>query len=646
MGRKTGNGRGMLKKMLLFVGCVAAVVGLAAYFFLQSYMQSWVSREASRRGIVYTCSDMGFSGWNRFSIRGLSLYPSASDTLLFVDTLKLKLDLFQGLRLRPSLEEVTGSNIRLHLVKKNGLSNWDVLFHRKANRVRKEEQDLSQRDYASNVNRLLNGMFRLLPQQASLQRVAVVCEMDSDEWQVQLPRLSTDEGKFQTTLISHEKGRTSEWRCEGQIDPSSHELSLLLSPQSSADVALPYLTYRWGADVMFDTLQVQMQPMSASADPLRLQGKVEVSGLRLYHAAVSPDTVGLDRGAVEGCVNIGPDYFEIDSATSIHFNRLDFHPYLRIERDTSWKVTASVRKMDFPAQDLFASLPGGLFPNLQGLQVSGSLSYQFALHADGGNLDSLTFNSELKRGKDFRIEAFGETDLAKMNEPFEYTAYENGEPVKCFEVGPSYACFRPLYTISRYLPLAIMQSEDAGFFQHRGFIMSAIQESLIQDLKAHRFVRGGSTLSMQLVKNVFLSRKKTIARKLEEMLIVWLIEENGLTSKERMFEVYLNIAEWGPGIYGAAEASHFYFAKEPSELTLAESIYMAGIIPRPKHFKYSFDGRNLKESNDAFFDLLLRRMLERGRITADEAAGVSPRQVHITGPALRYLEDTGEESAP
>ena len=176
--------------------------------------------------------------------------------------------------------------------------------------------------------------------------------------------------------------------------------------------------------------------------------------------------------------------------------------------------------------------------------------------------------------------------------------------------------------------------------------MSAIQESLIQDLKEHRFVRGGSTLSMQLVKNVFLSRKKTIARKLEEMLIVWLIEENGLTSKERMFEVYLNIAEWGPGIYGAAEASHFYFAKEPSELTLAESIYMASIIPRPKHFKYSFDGRNLKESNDAFFDLLLRRMLERERITAEEAAGVSPRQVHITGPALHYLEDTGEESAP
>ena len=80
---------------------------------------------------------------------------------------------------------------------------------------------------------------------------------------------------------------------------------------------------------------------------------------------------------------------------------------------------------------------------------------------------------------------------------------------------------------------------------------------------------------MQLVKNVFLSRKKTIARKAEEALIVWLIENNNLTSKERMFEVYLNIIELGPGIYGVGEASRFYFNKKPAELTLSESIFGA-----------------------------------------------------------------------
>ena len=87
---------------------------------------------------------------------------------------------------------------------------------------------------------------------------------------------------------------------------------------------------------------------------------------------------------------------------------------------------------------------------------------------------------------------------------------------------------------------------------------------------------------MQLVKNVFLSRNKTIARKLEEMLIVWLIESNHLTSKERMFEVYLNIAEWGPMIYGAAEASRYYFAKEPSQLKPCRVHFYGQYYPQAK----------------------------------------------------------------
>lgn len=128
---------------------------------------------------------------------------------------------------------------------------------------------------------------------------------------------------------------------------------------------------------------------------------------------------------------------------------------------------------------------------------------------------------------------------------------------------------------------AVLTSEDPSFFYHRGFIPDAFKESMIENIKAKRFVRGGSTISMQLVKNVFLSREKTISRKLQEMLIVWLIENKGLVSKERMFEIYLNAIEWGHGIYGIKEASQFYFSKLPSQLNLAESIFLASIIPDP-----------------------------------------------------------------
>lgn len=143
---------------------------------------------------------------------------------------------------------------------------------------------------------------------------------------------------------------------------------------------------------------------------------------------------------------------------------------------------------------------------------------------------------------------------------------------------------------------------------------------------------------MQLVKNVFLQRNKTLGRKAEEALIVWLIENQGICSKDRMYEVYLNIIEWGPLIYGANEASHFYFNKDASKLTLAESIFLASIIPRPKWFKYSFDETgHLRESNAGFYRLLSEKMLRKGQITQEDVEKLVP-DVELRGPAKLLLK--------
>lgn len=146
-----------------------------------------------------------------------------------------------------------------------------------------------------------------------------------------------------------------------------------------------------------------------------------------------------------------------------------------------------------------------------------------------------------------------------MSGEFIYTAYENGVPVRTFPIGPSCKHFTPLDSISPILRMSVMQSEDGAFFYHRGFLPDALREALIYDLQVKRFARGGSTITMQLVKNVFLNRNKNFARKLEEALIVWLIENERLTSKERMYEVYLNIVEWGPLVYGI----HLLFQETP-----------------------------------------------------------------------------------
>jgi membrane peptidoglycan carboxypeptidase len=166
-----------------------------------------------------------------------------------------------------------------------------------------------------------------------------------------------------------------------------------------------------------------------------------------------------------------------------------------------------------------------------------------------------------------------------------------------------------------------MTAEDPSFYTNHGFVEESIRKSLATDFKDKKFKRGGSTISMQLVKNAFLSREKTLARKIEEILIVWMIENNQIMTKDRMLEVYFNIIEWGHNIYGIGEASRYYFGKTPAQLTLGESIYLASIVPHPKSGLYSFlpDG-SLRPYLVNYFNLIGKLMAGKGQ-TAQDSTG-------------------------
>ena len=609
---------------------------------IRHYAGRKLSAIEQRHHLSIRYDGMKMEGLGGIRIEGLSVVPDGADTLLYAGSFGVKLSFVKLLLLEPEVQHIEGKNLSIRFIKKEGKSNFDFLYQ-----TRSPQEDLSsdagkeKRNYADKAKRTLDMLFNLLPANASLQNMRIAYQNSGDDLLIEIPALTIRDNLFNTTIRSTENGIQSEWLSEGILQDGERKIQARLYAKEDTKITLPFLHYRWGAQIQFDTLSFEMKETKAPKDLQSLVGRAHISGLTLHHERISPDTVLLDKGTFAWQVNIGQNYLELDSATEVSFNKLTFHPYLKVERNQDWRITASVDQPDMQAGDFFASLPRGLFYNLEGLEADGALSWHFLLDVDFAEIDSLQFESSFT-GHNFRILQYGNTDLGKMNEPFEYTAYENGEPVRTFEVGEGNPSFRPYSSVSRYLPLAIMQSEDAGFFQHAGFIPSAFRESLIQDLKERRFARGASTLSMQLVKNVFLSRNKTIARKLEEILIVWLIENNRLTPKERMFEVYLNIVEWGPMIYGAAEASRFYFAKEPSELTLSECIYLASIIPKPKHFRSCFDGTHLKPYYEDFFRIIVGRMIDRERIVPGEAEGVNPDAVKITGPAKEYLTGPDE----
>lgn len=146
-----------------------------------------------------------------------------------------------------------------------------------------------------------------------------------------------------------------------------------------------------------------------------------------------------------------------------------------------------------------------------------------------------------------------------------------------------------LTSISPFLTRAILTTEDKGFWRHPGINFYAMRESLAQNIRAGGIKRGGSTIAMQLVKNLFLDRKKLYSRKLRETFLVYLMINQVNVPRERLLEVYFNVIEFAPRVYGIHHAAQHYFGKKPIDLTLGEVAFLVSIIPGPKRYHFMWE---------------------------------------------------------
>ena len=165
----------------------------------------------------------------------------------------------------------------------------------------------------------------------------------------------------------------------------------------------------------------------------------------------------------------------------------------------------------------------------------------------------------------------------------------------------------PMNDISRDLLFSIVMSEDSTFFEHNGFNFDAMVDSLAENLRERRNAFGASTISQQVVKNLFLDSDKSYKRKLKELFVTRAIESK--FSKNEILEVYLNIAEFGPDIYGVAAASEVYFRKRPIDMNAAEGALLAVLLPSPKRFYYAIvENRNISKQKRKRLERILRDM--------------------------------------
>lgn len=159
--------------------------------------------------------------------------------------------------------------------------------------------------------------------------------------------------------------------------------------------------------------------------------------------------------------------------------------------------------------------------------------------------------------------------------------------------------------ISPYLVKATIIAEDDKFWRHKGFDFEAIEKAVEKDLRTGAFTVGGSTISQQLVKNLYLSPSKNPVRKLTEALLTWRMEKT--LSKRRILELYLNVAEWGEGIFGAEAASLHYFGKPSSLLTAEEASRLAAVLPNPRRYLVHGNSRYVERRARLIHNIMVRR---------------------------------------
>ena len=239
-------------------------------------------------------------------------------------------------------------------------------------------------------------------------------------------------------------------------------------------------------------------------------------------------------------------------------------------------------RVDFPEQPcdhLLRDIPPGLIPRLSGARLAGDLHFTLDANVDLANPDAFRFRLD-GDWSTCRAETLGDqVDVARLEGDFSQRIWEKGEPTD-IRVGPGTSSYVPLDLLPDYVWQAAIATEDMAFFKHEGFRTTLMSRAIRLNLKRGRYVYGGSTISQQLVKNLFLSREKTLSRKLEEAFITWHMERT--ISKNRILELYLNCIEYGPGIYGIRKAAYTYFGVHPSALSPLEAAFIMGLKPDPK----------------------------------------------------------------
>ena len=609
-------------------------IGAYAYSKREALLKKMVAKAIAKAdkdyGLEVKIGSAGFAGMSTVKMTNISVVPKDRDTLSNIGELSVGVKLFPLIFGNVKLAEVELSDGFVNIVFKDSTSNIDFILKRKK---KDSTENKGKANLPEIANNLLNQVLYKIPDDMDMKNMVFKFN-DHDTAKLSFATTATiDDGDLKSTINVNEGEST--WHIDGLVNPGSKRLKFMAYADGKK-LELPYLNNKLHAKVSFDTLETELKDAGYSGEDYKISGSWSVKNMLLNQARIASNDIIVQSAKLDADVLVGPNFVALDSSSTAYLKNAQIHPYVKytLGKNKIYELKINAEEQD--AQAILDGFPQGLFESLDGLKVEGKVKYNLNLYLDTKVPDSVKFSSTLTP-VNFKILRWGKTNLQKINAPFIYTPYEYGKPMRDITIGPSNPNFTPLSAISKNFINAVLTAEDPSFYTHNGFVEESIRKSIAVNYKEKKFKRGGSTISMQLVKNIYLSRQKTLARKAEEILIVWLIEHNHLVSKQRMLEVYFNIMELGQNIYGIGEASRYYFGKQPADLTIGDGLFLASIVPKPKASMYKFmaDG-SLKPYMFNYFRFMGNIMARRG-LTPGDTSGYGFYNVRLREGLRRYL---------
>ncbi len=366
---------------------------------------------------------------------------------------------------------------------------------------------------------------------------------------------------------------------------------------------------------------------------------LSLHGLRVDNARLSPRPVEFARLSLDGDLRVSRG----DEAPTFEGALTLAHGTARAVAAGHWsgeRVDLDLEIAAMPCQGLLDSAPRGLLPALEGMRVAGMVEGHLGLHFDWAKVRDWARRSEAGE----MLDSPGQLDFAfPVVDQCRVTREAPGIDVAALEGAyrhrfegeqrlhrrvladgaPEFAAIGSVPRLARAFSIL----EDARFWRHEGFDLEHIERALWHDLGVGRFARGASTITQQTARNLWLGVDRSVGRKLQEAFLAARLERS--LDKHRILEIYMNIIELGPGVYGIEPAAQFYFGRSARELNTMEALHLASLAPAPATYPARFVSGELDPEWRAHLEEQVRRLRIHGWLTREQARAAKDEPVRL-----------------